>query len=474
MRRHTLGFAVAVLVSTMLGFADIVAVHATRPPATPTISGPIRATAAPGDPSHDYPFHASLVDLPSEGYVEEEFLVAGTANRYNTPPQATGTIIDGNHPYKTVITVRRPASARRFNGTVVVEWNNVTAGRDQDIDWFQLHDHLVRAGYAWIGVTAQRIGVDALKEWSPKRYAALDVTHGATVENDALSYDIFAGVAQAVRHPGTSNVMGGLKVDRIFATGHSQSAGRLATYLNSIHPLTPAFDAVIVHGGGGRIRTDLDIKVWKLLAETDVIGSQAANRQPDTAKFRTWEVAGSSHVDLQFVTYSRKLNARDGAVAVGSAPVSGTATTVNQCERTPWSHVQFHYVMSAALDHLVRWVKDGTPPPGAPPIDTASPGPPAAVQRDKYGNALGGIRLAEHAVPTGVNTGVNSGPGFCRLYGSHEDFDAATLTTLYQSHEAYVSAVKDVTQKNVKAGYLLKADADATIADAEKSNIGKR
>ena len=77
-------------------------------------------------------------------------------------------------------------------------------------------------------------------------------------------------------------------------------------------------------------------------------------------------------------------------------------------------------------------------------------------------------------MPTGVNTGQNAGPGFCRLYGSHTDFDAATLVSLYPTHDAYVSAVKDATEKNVKAGYILKTDAEATVAAAEKSDIGKR
>ena len=130
--------------------------------------------------------------------------------------------------------------------------------------------------------------------------------------------------------------------------------------------------------------------------------------------------------------------------------------------------------MNAAFDHLVRWVKDGTLPPSAPPIEIASAGPPAVAQRDKAGNALGGIQLAEHAVPTGVNTGVNGGPAFCRLYGSHEDFDAATLAALYPTHEAYVSAVRSVTEKNVTAGYILRVDGDATITAAERSAIGRR
>jgi len=128
----------------------------------PTVTGPIAATA-PGDAGHDYPFYASALDLKSRGYVEEEFFVEGTARRYTTPPLTTATIVDGGHPYKTRIVVRRPAAAARFNGTVIVEWNNVTAGHDLDIDWFQTHEHLTRSGYVWVGVTPQRIGVEALK-----------------------------------------------------------------------------------------------------------------------------------------------------------------------------------------------------------------------------------------------------------------------------------------------------------------------
>jgi len=130
--------------------------------------------------------------------------------------------------------------------------------------------------------------------------------------------------------------------------------------------------------------------------------------------------------------------------------------------------------MNAAFDHLQRWVTTGTLPPTAPPIETSAVGPPAVIVRDDRGNALGGIRLAEHAVPTGVNTGQNSGPRFCRLNGSHTDFDAATLAALYPTHAAYVSAVKEATARTLKAGYILMPDADSTIAAAEASNIGDR
>src|SRR5438105_1389569 len=97
---------------------------------TPAVTGPIAATGLPGNTAHDYTFFASNHELAANGYVEEEFFIQGSANRYNTPPQMTGSVIDGDHSYKTRVVVRRPADAKRFNGTVLVEWYNVTNGFD--------------------------------------------------------------------------------------------------------------------------------------------------------------------------------------------------------------------------------------------------------------------------------------------------------------------------------------------------------
>jgi hypothetical protein len=453
------------IVSASVFAADRVTVPA------PTVTGPIALTAKAPDPAHGYPFNPTYLDLASKGYIEEEFFIEGTANRYKHDGDATGSVIDSGHPYKTRVVVRRPVSAKKFNGTAIVEWTNVTGSRDLEMDWFQSADHFVRAGYAWIGVSAQRIGVNALKAWSPERYASLDVTEGGKITNDDLSYDIMVATAMVIRGKAngasgqsSKDIMGGLKAERIIATGHSQSAGRLGGYINTIHPLNPVFDGVMLHGGGGKIRGDIDLKVFKLQSETDVRGPAA--RQPDTDKLRTWEVAGTSHVDAQsqiHFTELAKLNA-------GLPPGASTAGT---CDKPPYSQVPFHHVFNAAFDHFVVWIKSGTPPPSAPPIEYTNATPPA-IARDEMGNALGGIRLAAIAIPTAVNTGVNGGTNFCRLYGSHIDFDKARVASLYPTHKAYVAAVKDITEKNVKAGYILKIDADATIAAAEKSDIGGR
>src|SRR5208282_4777856 len=97
---------------TTLVFAAIFGMLLVRPAAAasnPVITGPL-TSKTPGDESHDYPFHASLEDLKAQGYVEQEFLISGEANRYHTENEANGTLIDGNHHYQTRLVVRRPES----------------------------------------------------------------------------------------------------------------------------------------------------------------------------------------------------------------------------------------------------------------------------------------------------------------------------------------------------------------------------
>ena len=433
------------------------------------------------------PFNASVMDLAKAGYVEEEFFLTGTAKTYEIAREQMSNAVpsDGSHPFKTRIVVRRPATAAKFNGTVVVEWTNVSEGFDNEVEWFHSQEHFVRSGYAWVGVSAQNVGVTALKQRMGERYASLDVTDGGAVMGDGLSFDIFTAAGLAVRGKGGQSVLGPLRAERLIASGHSQSAGRLATYFNTVHPLAaPVYDAVLLHGGGGKMRPDLVVKIWKLLSETDVIG-QVPVRRADSDKFGTWEVAGVSHLDYTHAGELVKLGLRNRATmlptppppAAGatSRPGGGNATPgpYNGCTHPPLSRIPGEYVQNALYDHIARWVKDGTPPPSAPPIEIVMENGKPAIDRDSFGNALGGIRLAEHAVATAVNSGENGGVGFCFLTGWHEDFDRTRLAMLYSSHTSYVSDVKVQTEKNVKAGYILRADAAKTIAAAEQSAVGR-
>jgi hypothetical protein len=441
---------------------------------SPVVTGPIPATARPGDPSHGYPFFATDQDLRAYGYVEEEYFVEGTANRYTTPDGATGTVIDGDHRYRTRIVVRRPVSSRKFNGTAVVEWYNVTNTFDYEVVWSRSFRHLLEAGYVWVGVSAQATGVHSgrgLKAWSPNRYGSLDLTDGGTVTEDALSYDVFSQAAQALRHPRGVNPLPGLKVRTLIATGQSQSASRLTTYANSVHPIAPVFDAISIVDGGVQLRTDLTTKVFKTAAEYDVLANQAVRRQPDTDRYVYWEIAGASHSDRHAYLVNNPIRLRDAGV---SGLLAGPTAP---CVAPARSNVPYEHVLNAMFDHIVRWARQGVQPPAAPSIEvTDTSTRPATANRDAYQIIKGGIRLAAVAVPTERNTGWNTGltpdrDSACAQGGTWIPFDDTTLRELYPTHASYVHAVRQATAQNVHDGYLTRSDADATNRAAERADV---
>jgi hypothetical protein len=323
-------------------------------------------------------------------------------------------------------------------------------------------------GYAWVGVSAQNVGITALKKFSSERYGTLDVTHGGTVMADALSFDIFSQAGQAIKSPGSVDMLGGLKPRHVFAIGESQSAQRLSTYVNSINPLAKVYDGfVLLSSLYTKIRTDLNAPVWKISTEFDVTGGEAAVRQPDTDMYRAWEVAGTGHVDQHLRQSREPLELRD----IGTSSEAAFAPTCGV--PTVGTRVPVQYVIASALDLLVKWVEKKSPPPAAPPITTTLSGRAAVAARDANGLALGGIRLAEVAVPTGENNGTNTGPGACARWGYYKPFSVATLNKLYPTHAAYVNAVEKVTAENLRLGFILKADAEHTIQEARASAIGR-
>jgi hypothetical protein len=145
------------------------------------------------------PFGSTSLDLAASEYVESEYLASGTAHRYRIKdPLKTAETVDDNHPYTTRILVRRPAQAAKFNGTVIVEWFNVTLSQDVDFIFAASREHLLAQGYAWVGVSAQLVGANALKAANPTRYASVNLTAsnddpaGGVLDAraDVLSWDV--------------------------------------------------------------------------------------------------------------------------------------------------------------------------------------------------------------------------------------------------------------------------------------------
>ena len=190
---------------------------------------------------------------------------------------------------------------------MLVEWQNVTAGYDLDALWNRRH---LREGYAWVGVSTQRVGVNQLRGWSPTRYGTLDVTGAGLFLADQLSYDIYADAARAL-----PALLGGLDVERVLAVGASQSAGRMTVYYNAVLPQEqPVFDGYAFVVGSAPTRVGVE-PIIQVLSETDV--TNPATRRPDDDVFRRWEVAGAAHSGWEGYEYRIPLSARDlGAVPV--------------------------------------------------------------------------------------------------------------------------------------------------------------
>jgi hypothetical protein len=430
-------------------------------------------------------------DLADVGYAQAEYFMSGTAQAYVNvgafdSDGAWTAAPAGTSAYKTRILVYRPIDPQRFNGTVIVEWFNVSAGLDAAPDWTSMHTELIREGYAWVGVSVQRAGIEgggplgidlSLKAVNAERYGSL--VH----PGDSFSYDIFSQAGQAVRNPQGLDPLGGLEPARVIAVGESQSAFRLVTYVNAVHPLARLYDGFLIHSRGGngaplsqspepevsvpdvvRIRTDLAEPVLTFQTETDLITlGYLPARQPDGPRFRLWEAAGTAHADTYTLIVGFDDTGEDNAAAecvVSSSPIPN----IIDCA-TPINSGPQHVVLKAAIAALDRWVRGEGEPAMAPRLEVA--GMPAEFVLDDFGNVRGGIRTPAVDVPIATLSGLGqTGSNFCRIFGTTVPFDAATLADLYPTTADYVSAVSAAADSAVAAGFIRPADAEIIKAGA--------
>jgi hypothetical protein len=428
--------------------------------------------------------------VPRAGWVEAEYTASGTATSYRSagPLPADGHFRLTEGPtaeYRTRIVVRRPRRPRAFNGTVVVEWLNVSGGLDASPDYSYMRSEIVRRGYAWVGVSAQMVGIEGgpvavsvpqaesagagkgIKHLDPARYGNL--SH----PGDAFSYDIYTQVARALRTPKGVDVLGKLQPKRVLAVGESQSAFALTTYVDGVQPLTNAFDGFIVHSRGGsaaplgepgkpiditsaitgppaRLRTDGRAPIIVVETETDIggiLGAYAA-RQRDASRLRWWEVAGTAHADRFLV----------GALADSF----GCPAPVNNGPG--------RFAPRTALRDLDQWVRTGDAPPKAPrfAIDPTT----KAYVRDEYGNVKGGIRTPLVDTPVDTLSGESSGGSvICILFGSTRPLTAEQLSARYRSRADYRREYRAAAQRAIAAGFVLADDRPDLMTMAQPDRI---
>ncbi len=483
---------------------DDSAVAATpQAPAGPLIEGPVKGGLGMISVS------STMFPLVPLGYSAEEYFVSGNAGSFvaegDLPTngfwrtRATGE----SAAYKTRIVVYRPKSARNFNGTVVVEWLNVSGGLDSAPGWINAHTEFMREGYAWVGVTAQKEGIDGggpigmvdlpLKKFDLNRYGVLQHP------GNQYSYDIFTQAARLLRQHNGADPLAGLTIKKMIASGESQSAMRLVTYVNGIAPLNGdrLFDGYLIHSrtfGSApllgdislstntnavmRVRTDI-APVLTVQTESDIfLLNYYGSRQEDGPNFRLWEIPGTSHADLYTLNGLFDINGSDtqyAEVAEVKKPMGG----IMSCAKPVNSGPQ-HFVISAAYAALNKWLTQEVAPATAPRMEANATG--TDFVRDSHGNVKGGIRTPYVDVPT-ATLSANGQPGsmltigkdkqsFCFLFGTTALFDSTKLKQLYPTHTAYANAVGASADAAQAQGFLLPPDVALIKKAAQASTVG--
>jgi Alpha/beta hydrolase domain len=483
----------------------------------PRVTGPLAVTA------DSHPFGAAdrtqvPEDLSASGYVEEEFLASGTSNVYSWPADGPAVVRTADAPYTTRVLVRRPASAERFSGNVVVEMLNPSNLFDLNIGWAVAHRRIVENGDAWVGVTAKPVAVQALQNFDAERYAALsfanplaldDPANCSTVDADAnpatpavalpadtsratengLVWDVYTQVGNWLRGDGGGNPLtyGGARtrVEHAYGFGYSQTGGYLVNYMKAIHPLVvqaqgkPVYDAYLLGVAGGafagaypmnqceaappagdprRQLYGIGVPVIQLMSQSDYllgIGSRRPDSDQEGDEFRHYEMAGAGHATPDELAFSAS------AVDIVAA---GREVPPASCDQGPRSRFPSSIFFDAALRNLDRWVRDGIAPPRADPIVVRN-GQPVL---DRFGNVRGGLRSPYLDVPRSTWYGTSTGASFCFIAGYEVPFSRTVLDRLYLSRGEYVRKVRADVRELQREGFLTASDAERLVREARQ------
>jgi hypothetical protein len=489
-------------VATILFGSVFLEAQGARPGATPIpkVSGPIPVTA------DSVPFLAESknlqpVDLPKHGYVEEEFIVSGTANVYDWAADGAVNVKTANAPYGTRILVRHPADPRRFSGSVIVELMYTARRFDWPMMWGYSRDYILEHGDAWVGVTMPAAAA-ALTKFNPTRYAAVSFPNptptqacgqGPNATSDSeegLRWDMLSQVGALLKGNAPNRPMAGFKVERLYMTMQS---GDVMTYINAIHSLAnletgkPVYDGYLVKSptGPARInrcasapaRTDARAAIKKINAPVIVVAAQgealdaAAFRRPDSdapgERFRFYEIASGSHIDkfayLGFPSYAEQ--------TASGGNVQGTPEWPFNAKCDPdvplYDFPLMRYAFNAAFFNLDQWVLKGTAPPHGQPLQIKDAGTAqASIVTDQFGNGVGGVRSPYVEVAAASYFTGSPGPGNCREMGHKANFDSARMNSLYGNSKNFASKVAESVDRLVKERWLTEGDGKRIKAEA--------
>jgi hypothetical protein len=446
--KRVAGVALVALAMTALTLAPVGGVSSAAEVREPVADAQVEPTPAG---IKGRPF-VGLLEVP-RGYVEEEYLVSGTATPYGAPSILADTVgvevpvdLTGAPPlpYVARVTVVRPVSVPS-NGSAVVTWQNVTFGHDIG-EWFNVGREVVRHGWTYVEASVQPASMPALKAFDPVRYATV------ALPGDAYSYDIYNQIGKAVRDGALTQ---GRVMSDVVALGASQSGRALNTFLDLVQPrYEPVYDGVIVAVSNGPDYGN-DVPVLRLLSENEIDGSSDS---PDSRRYRQWEVAGSAHGSQSDFEYIGAQEERDLGVNLVD-PLAGDDGPfgTGDCLINRFPMWQAH---NSALAAMRAWVRTGKSPAKQPRVEVED----GVIQRNRVGNALGGIRLPAMAVPRAA---YNRTGDCVALDGRTEPFSDAELERRYPTRKSYLRELRTAVRESREAGVLTPSDARFVLRQAQ-------
>ncbi|MBV8406346.1 MAG: hypothetical protein JOY64_01850 [Alphaproteobacteria bacterium] len=443
----------------------------------------------------------------------------------------------GKVEYATDLTLLMPAQPAKGNGALLVDVPN--RGRVYGIALYNSpRDEPFESGNTAQGTGFLEDQGFALAEvqWELGKGADLpsfvDGT-GKTLYVEGVGFAIVRDAAEFLAHAwadgtGVANPLRGA-INRTLASGKSQTGRFLKTFLlagfNSVHGRR-VFDGmhVFVSGAGllpilrsspgpessGNGAPSFSNPEFRGVHEGPFTIGEIIARLEKRGEIPPRMIMISSTTDFLSLRASLGRTGASGTVDQPLPPnvrmyeVAGAphAVLLNSDCKLPRERLDWSPVSRATLLHLDRWVARNTPPPASElmPLEPAGADPdvlraPAHLaqatvmrpRRDGDGNAMGGVRLPDVAVPLGTHAAQQDPKSFaCALAGAFLPFAATkearekandprlSIAERYADRDDYVNRIRVAARALEAEGFLLPDDAAVIIAAAAASQAFKK
>ena len=432
------------------------------------------------------------IALGQYGYTEKEYIIKGNANVYEWEEgEEHPHVRTENAPYCSRMLVRMPENPGKFSGTVIVELLNYASGYDRSIPgWAQCYDYYLKHNIAWIGLTIHCRTHAFLKEFDPERYVEVDfpnplpeeerkeadTSYGPSDKNkeNGLRWDMISQVADLLKSEREENPMKDYEIKEVIAT--AASGGDLSMYVAGFHPLyctqknEELFDGFLIYmtGAPGCInQTDTKNN------ERDLRNVFYAN-VPFIFVYTSGDMLSDGwHPDYALMQRRPDADQEDMKLfryEIAGAGVRSAYDKLSSCSKEDVERTSFRwrgtvnyeydfpvrYILKAAHDALIKWIRNGITPPHSPLLETEGVYPANTFILDEAGNTKGGIRLPYVDAPL-YNF---------QMEGGGKRLSADTIRKLYSSKEEYLLKVINSVNKAMADRFLLPDDAAEILNEA--------